>query len=221
MIVLIGDLHGDFKALPYLLERVPKDATLIQVGDFGIWPDEPYRQYREAWEFYWKQCEWEGKFYFIDGNHEFYPWLQYSEVTEIWPDLNYIPRGEVLEIDGLTIGFMGGAVSLDKMDRVEGVNWFPEEDITQTQFERLFLQDVKLDLLVTHSPPDSVLNAQFAPVNKEARGLPRNWVDISRLYVQRLYEKFECQLVCGHMHRPVFDGRCRILAINELYMVSV
>ena len=219
MIVLIGDLHGDFVYLPKILERVPKDATIIQVGDFGFWPKKYSEHYRLSWERSWEQCEWEGKFYFIDGNHEYLPGLQFSEITEVWKDAFFIPRGHVMEIDGLTIGFMGGAASVDELYRSPGYSWFPEELVTQEQFERLYNQDVKLDLLVTHTPPTSVIRANFDTTIHLDFGLPDNWHDPSAAFVQQLYEKFDCPLICGHMHRHIIDGRCRILEINEVYML--
>lgn len=220
MIVLIGDLHGDFCYLPTMLKDVPKDATIIQVGDFGFWPDRYSNHYSDTWTHYWKQCKWEGKFYFIDGNHEYHPGLQYSEITEVWPGAHFIPRGHVMEIDGLTVGFMGGAASIDSMHRTEGHDWFREERINQTQFEVLHNQDIELDLLVTHTPPSSVISGNFATNAHLSFGQPDNWYDTSAVFVQQLYEKFDCPLVCGHMHKHVIDGRCRILDINEVYMAS-
>ena len=218
MIVLLGDIHGDFLYLPTLLKGVPKDATIIQVGDFGFWPNLYRGHYADGWKKYWPQCEWEGKFYFIDGNHESHPDLtNLSEVTEVWPGANFIPRGHVMEIDGLTIGFMGGAASIDSLYRTEGHDWFPEEVIAQEQFERLYNQDIELDLLVTHTAPQSIINANFDTNVHLQFGQPDNWYDPSAGLVQKLYEKFDCPLVCGHFHKHLIDGHCRILDINEVY----
>src|SRR5438067_1433611 len=40
-LALIGDIHGELRALQDLLKRVPPDAPVIQVGDFGSWPHKP------------------------------------------------------------------------------------------------------------------------------------------------------------------------------------
>lgn len=221
MIVLLGDIHGDFCYLPTLLKDIPKDATIIQVGDFGFWPNLYRGHYVDGWEQYWAQCEWEGKFYFIDGNHESHPDLQYSEITEVWPGAHFIPRGHVMEIDGLTIGFMGGAASIDSLYRTEGHDWFREERITQEQFDAMYNMDVELDLLVTHTPPSSVISGNFSTTAHLSFGQPDNWYDTSAVFVQQLYEKFDCPLICGHMHKHVIDGKCRILDINEVYMFPV
>lgn len=221
MIVLMGDLHGDFLYLPTMLKDVPKDATIIQVGDFGFWPGTYRDHYSDQWVHYWRQCRWEGKFYFIDGNHEYHPGLRHSEITEVWPGAHFIPRGHVMEIDGLTIGFMGGAASIDSLYRTAGKDWFPEELITQVQFETLYNQDVELDLLVTHTPPASVIRSNFSTNAHLEFGQPDNWYDPSAVLVQQLYEKFDCPTICGHMHKHVIDGKCRILDINEVYMFPV
>ena len=217
MIVLIGDLHGDFTFLPHLVRDVPKDATIIQVGDFGFWPNLYRGHYSEGWKYAWEQMEHEGKFYFIDGNHESHPDLRFSEITEVWPGAHFIPRGHVMEIDGLTVGFMGGAASIDSVWRTEGHDWFPEERITQVQFETLYNQDIELDLLVTHTPPTSVIRANFSNDAHISFGQPDNWFDTSAVFVDQLLEKFDCPLICGHMHKPIIDGKVRILQINEVY----
>ena len=77
--------------------------------------------------------------------------------------------------------------------------------------------DVALDLLVTHTPPTSVIRANFSSDAHIHFGQPDNWFDTSAVFVDQLLEKFDCPLVCGHMHKPVIYGKVRILQINEVY----
>ena len=216
MIVFIGDIHGAFEWLPNLLKHVPRDATLIQVGDFGFWYGHP----QKLWERIWPELGFEKPMYAIDGNHEYYPMFKgATEPTEIWEGVVYVPRGNVLDIEGHKIGFMGGGGSIDYMFRKEGVNWFEEEQISDAEFERLYNIDY-VDILVTHVPPNCATKAHFAhpSVTFPSWGLPKDWNDSSMDKVQDLWMKFgKPPLICGHMHRSVVYENVRVLDINEVY----
>jgi len=86
MITFFGDVHGHWPIFVDLLKKVPEDHVVIQVGDIGIWPP------------YWDTIDLPRKVYFIDGNHEYFPYLNgIIEVKEIRPNLFYVPRGTVME----------------------------------------------------------------------------------------------------------------------------
>jgi len=216
MIVFIGDIHGQFEWLPNILKHVPKDATLIQVGDFGFWHGHP----KKEWNRIWPTLGFEKPMYAIDGNHEYLPMFRdMVDPTEIWEGVIYLPRGTVLDIEGYKIGFMGGAGSIDYMFRMPGVSWFAEEQISDEQFDRLFGVD-HIDILVTHAPPTSVARAHFIHPSAAfpSWGLPGDWFDPSQDKVERLWTKFgKPPLICGHMHRSIVHDTCRILDINEVY----
>ena len=216
MIVFIGDLHGGFEWLPNILKHVPRDATLIQVGDFGFWYGHP----QELWERIWPELGFEKPMYAIDGNHEYYPMFKgATEPTEIWEGVIYIPRSTVLDIEDYKIGFMGGGGSIDYMFRKEGVSWFKEEQISHAEFERLHSVDY-IDILVTHVPPTSACKAHFMhpSVAFPSWGLPKDWRDPSQDKVEDLWLKFgKPPLICGHMHKSVTYENVRMLAINEVY----
>src|SRR5438045_9265616 len=99
---LIGDIHGDFFILKKLLDQIPPDETVIQVGDFGIWPQLAPR---------WKKAQIERDVHFIDGNHDYIPWLDADATTriEIWPHAFYVPRGLVFPVDDKQVIFLGGS----------------------------------------------------------------------------------------------------------------
>jgi hypothetical protein len=66
-----------------------------------------------------------------------------------------MPRGSVYTLpDGRNILFMGGADSIDKHVRRLGVDWFPEEVITQKDF--INLPDVEIDIFITHTCPEEI-----------------------------------------------------------------
>lgn len=224
MIVFVGDLHGQFEILPERLKHVPKDATIIQVGDFGFWYGRPKKQWETV---VWPSLGLTNPIYAIEGNHEYYPMFygKYSEPTEIWKGVVYVPRATVLELEGYRIGFMGGGASIDRKFRKSGVDWFPEEEISDKELVAL-LEAENIDILVTHVPPECVAKKYFIhpSISFPGFGLASNWYDASQQRVEALwYHHNRTMLVCGHMHKSIkYDtgdaGWVRILDIGEVYM---
>ena len=67
---------------------------------------------------------------FVDGNHENFDLLN-SYPVEIWkggkvhrvkPNITHLMRGQVFEIEGKTIFTFGGATSIDRDFRTEGMS---------------------------------------------------------------------------------------------------
>lgn len=213
MIIFLGDIHGEFDVMHQRLSRIPEDAenvTIIQVGDFGFYP----KIMKKLDSFPVKH-----KLYAIDGNHENFNYLsQFKTVTEVKPNIFYVPRGSILQIDGYRIGFCGGGFSPDKNWRTEGIDWFIQETITSKDVEPLYGQ--KLDILVTHTPPVSIIMKHFGPLNKKEWNLSDEDYDSSSHIIEYLWRDLGCpQLFCGHMHRSVVDNQVRILDIGELYTI--
>lgn len=108
---------------------------------------------------------------FIDGNHENFEHLN-SYSIDMWnggkvhfieSDIIHLMRGQVFEIDGTRFFTFGGAYSIDKMYRTEGLTWFPEEIPTRAEYEEgwhnLEEADFKVDYILTHSGPREVVAA--------------------------------------------------------------
>ena len=92
------------------------------------------------------------KLLWVDGNHEDFWSLAERKSDEIAPGIVYMPRGSTYTLpDGRNVLFMGGALSIDKHLRKLGLDWFPEETITQRDFENL--PNLKIDIFITHTCP--------------------------------------------------------------------
>lgn len=213
MLAFLGDVHN----MPHLLRKATELAeeqgasALIQVGDLGFGPSE-FRHFEKR--------PLSLPVYFIDGNHEEFELLQHSQPTELAPRLWYMPRGTVVQMDGKLIGFLGGAGSIDKDFRIRsGWRWDPREQITPNDVAR-FDQVGRVDILVTHTPPHSVIERNFDPLGKVQFGVSVDWTDPSAQKVELVWLKLGYpQLICGHMHRSVTDGRCTILNEGEGILV--
>jgi Icc-related predicted phosphoesterase len=230
-IALLGDIHGEAWVLDsFVAKAVNSVACFIQVGDFGVYPTR-LRYLIEAAQ------KSQVPIYFIDGNHEHFPiimnWWKEMDASgavthEVVPGkLIYVRRGAVLELGGRKIGFLGGAGSIDYAYRKLGESWFHEEQIADSDVERL-LANAKdgVDLLVTHCPPQDTItrlfdiNPEIAARTRRGFGARPDWYDPSAHKVEYAWTKLgRPPLYCGHMHRTVEDGAVRILNINEVVIV--
>ncbi len=134
-ILLLGDVHGDYRILQMAVDEAieRKASAIIQVGDFGLFPGNEQKFYQV--------CQSDIPIYFIDGNHDDCTrWQNYDGVGKVFGNANlyYVPRGSVLELDGRTIAFMGGAASIDKHWRLkDGHHWDQNEEVTKVDVDRL------------------------------------------------------------------------------------
>lgn len=108
---------------------------------------------------------------FVDGNHENFEQLNsYSvdtwnggKVHFIESGIIHLMRGQVYDIDGTRFFTFGGAYSIDKASRTEGVTWFPEEIPNRKEYEEgwhnLEKADWQVDYILTHTGPREVVAA--------------------------------------------------------------
>lgn len=207
-IAIVGDIHNDTKKMQDIDDRLPDDvARVVQVGDIGF-----YQRTRQ----YFNVLKLKRPWYFIRGNHDDHEYLlQYNTITEVAPNLFYVPNGTVWEMDGQKVGFLGGAGSVDA---AFNYTWSPLERITDEEVAKFDNVD-HLDFLVTHTPPQETITAWMNPQDLvNYFGLPIDWKDPSAAKVQQVWEKFgRCRLFAGHLHKSIIDGKVRILDIDEVY----
>ena len=222
MILLLGDVHGDTNVLNRAIKLANEvgAAAVIQVGDFGLMPG------RSEESFYSVCKDSPVPVYFIEGNHDDCTrWIQYTEVSKVWDDANlwYIPRGTVMEMDGRTIAFMGGAASIDKDIRLrEGWHWDENENIAPHEVLRLMdnAEGKTIDMFITHCPPNSVIEEHFDNTAKLHFGVGLDWHDHNQDIIEKIWHGIGTPMVySGHMHRRVQGMTYRILDINELLAV--
>lgn len=180
-IIVVGDLHGVWGPINAMIKREtpsiilqcgdfgwwPKlhNTTHIWSGEYEDISDEvvgdPWqrcmaKRVPKPWNQFGLKNK-DAKIYWCDGNHEDHLDLikerNYMKAPcEMMPNVYYMKRGSVLQLrDGRNILFMGGADSIDKGARTPGVDWFPEEVITQSDIYNL--PDVGVDVVVSHTCP--------------------------------------------------------------------
>lgn len=219
-ITLLGDIHGDYNILAKAIAKAEEwgSTALIQLGDFGLFAGNEQKFYQV--------CQSKIPVYFIDGNHDHCTrWMNFDSVGKVFGNANlyYVPRGSVLEIDNRTIAFMGGAASIDKKWRLkDGHFWDENEEVTQENIDTLLknADGKKIDMFLTHCPPNSLITEHFDPMKKLWFGVGLDWHDPSQTFIEEAWHKLGTpEIYSGHMHRHVETSVATILDINQIMEV--
>ena len=181
MIYVTGDLHGSTDIDKFQVfkegDKLTKNDYLIILGDFGLLFFDKYSPYykrqkelldhldQKPWTTLW-----------LDGNHENFPLI--CDMEDDMPmfegtvgkikgtnSIYHLKRGEVYMIEGAKFLCVGGAVSIDKNHRIEGLSWWPEELLSVKEIEHclknLDKHNWEVDYVITHTCPTSVVKPMF------------------------------------------------------------
>ena len=226
-IYVTGDTHGSMglsrlknSNLKRLGIELTKNDYLIICGDFGIpWKIDYNNQIslNDKWWLDWLEKK-EYTILFVDGNHENHDYLDSLQVKQwnggrvnkLADNVIHLMRGEIYNIEGKTFFTFGGATSIDKIYRTEGVSWWQREIASYNEMEHgmLRLENVgfTVDYIITHTVPSSITNEMF--------GFAAEMCDVSR-YLELILERVTYKTwYCGHMHTEYYFERPRI---NLLY----
>lgn len=188
-IFITGDLHARLD-IAKLFSRnfdargLNKNDYVIICGDFGlIWNERAAgKAFASKQE---KTLDWlDSKPYtvlFIDGNHEDFDLLNAYPV-EIWhggkvhkirDNVIHLMRGQIFDIDGNSFLSLGGAISIDKDMRYAGVDWWPDEKITDADIAEAQANLEKygnhVDYVLTHDAPTQAKYALQLKANASYR----------------------------------------------------
>ena len=180
-IIITGDIHGYWKYLNTLLNKKKPDKVIV-CGDFGYWPHmngnkafgekgKPWNQYgikNPVTDILW-----------LDGNHE-----NHEEITIMvvkcghhmpirmnefekannskYKPVYYMPRCSRLDINNYRCLFLGGALSIDKDSRVEGVSWWRNEVMSHSDY--LNFPEGNYDIIFSHTIPTSIMSKLKIPI---------------------------------------------------------
>jgi Icc-related predicted phosphoesterase len=145
---IVGDIHGkiyDYRSYTLVTEirgkHIVGPERSIQVGDFGIGFFSPF--------WHEKEIEWQKEnpqHRFIRGNHDD------PEMCKNMP--GYIEDGTV-EGD---VMFVGGAWSIDFAWRTPMVDWWPGEELSVEELDKLITKfgQTKPRIMITHDCPTQI-----------------------------------------------------------------
>lgn len=175
MLYITGDIHCPVDVHKLNATNWPeqkglsRDDYLIVCGDMGfVWGRITEDDYWQRW--------FEDKPFttlFVDGNHENhfllskYPVEEWhgGKVHKIRPHVIHLMRGQIYEISDTRFFTMGGASSIDKELRIEGVSWWREELPSYAELaeglDNLEKCEWNVDYVITHACSTRILLQLF------------------------------------------------------------
>lgn len=178
MIYITGDMHGEKKRInDRRLKELNKGDTLIVLGDFGfVWDGNPKER-----KFLDSLGERKYNVCFIDGTHENYDRLETYRQT-VWNgglvhrisgNCFHLCRGQIFNIEGISIFTFGGGESEDKDMRLEGKTWWRQEMPLNSELmegaKNLDAADCYVDVMLTHEPPSKIKASMLFRMQKEEK----------------------------------------------------
>jgi DNA repair exonuclease SbcCD nuclease subunit len=211
MIIAIGDVHRKFDQLISKMETILEGNTgvnFVQLGDFGLGFEQPVRDWNTLNPINELLKQSDSMLYVIRGNHD-NPAFWDSGCGFHFSNITFMPDDYIREIEGKICYFAGGAVSIDRSRRRQGVDYWCGEEYRQDPV--LYLGNNKVDILFTHDvyhpcSPYSIHNSEavkhFAETDKYLiEDLTESQVSMKILYDGILKTNPNFVWYHGHYHQ--------------------
>lgn len=244
LIGVMGDIHGNTRwtvpAIREICQRLEPPRIILQAGDCGIWRRETeprLKMFPTVWDVpeipaHFPDVvnavleEEDAELWMCEGNHEDHDLLdeifaaaEGASDVRITPRVRWLLRGYRWTWHDRTWLACGGAVSVDKLLRKEGISWFPQEEITDLQ-EEFVISGGPADVLLSHDAPSDVPLKLFNPPPVMWRPMiPRAEEHRDRL--QRICVAVKPSYIFhGHYHqsqvttRHAAWGKCRFTSLD-------
>ncbi|MET3143487.1 UNVERIFIED_ORG: hypothetical protein ABIB13_003223 [Arthrobacter sp. UYEF2] len=202
-IAVFGDWHGDAGWSLTAIRSAAREGarTALHVGDFGFdFPGAKRGRYENKLNRY--LVELELTLVVSLGNHDNHDTASKLEIEadgmgRIRSNIRLLPRGGRAMLEGVVVGGLGGAFSVDANHRTAGRDWWANEEPTE-QEARALMGGGPVDLLITHDVPAGVpLRGDFE-LSEELR----RRADVTRhLLADVVQELKPPHLVAGHWHQ--------------------
>lgn len=211
VITLAGDWHGDADFARRVIKRAPSGGNgnrlLVQLGDFGVWPGPAGTRFLDEVAATLRQMD--AVLLFVDGNHEDHPQLlgyplRPDGLRVVRPRLYHLPRGFRWQWHGQRWMALGGAHSIDRPKRTEGVDWWPEEVLTAEQAAAAKAGG-PVDYLVTHDCPAGI---SMPGIRDPEPGQPKELYD--ELVIEARYRAQLRDVVVAVQPRRLFHGHYHV-----------
>ena len=170
--IIIGDVHGKLERYK---EIISNSNESICVGDFGF-----KQQWDELHELNIPQHK------INMGNHDYIPYCHTSPNS--LGDYAYLPDHNIFTIRG--------ADSIDKYHRIEGRDWFRDEEVNYTTMLSIIQSYAKHkpDIVISHDCPQTICKSIF--------GIHDN--SFTRLLLEHLFKIHRPkQWIFGHHHKSI------------------
>jgi Icc-related predicted phosphoesterase len=208
IVMVAGDWHGSPSWAEACFQHAYSKGVdvIVHAGDFGFWVDNQWtaeylRRVEQAAQ------EWNIPILWACGNHEDHS-RRHEFNSPDRPMTTYLARGDRWTWWGKRFMALGGAFSVDRFMRTEGVGWWPEEELSNDEIEHASRHDGhQVDVVIAHDCPTGVFIPGIgADAQTQTRG---DWPDHMlagalkhRDKVRRVWEATRPKLwVHGHYHR--------------------
>jgi hypothetical protein len=178
MMRFIGDVHGKFDRY----REIAADRLTIQVGDFGL--------------DYGGLTMPPGEHYVLGGNHDRY----LKGKTGYWSQPWRMGEYGIMNLDGISIGYIRGGHSLDWKGRMAmgdggSLAWYPnDEELSYSALDDAIHQMVLIrpDVIVTHEAPLRFVSTLVGNTVIKTR---------TNQALDELFNRFKPKRwICGHYH---------------------
>lgn len=192
-ITIIGDVHGKLKRYQEIIDKL--EGKSIQLGDFGF-----------KVEHKWHMKNIDSELHKISfGNHDSTRFLKKPHSL-----------GDSSWNEDYKLMTVRGADSIDKYRRIEGVDWFADEELDFKEMLEVYDKYLinKPEIMVTHDCPHELRKELFNISDKSAtsNGL------------QAMFEEHQPKIwLFGHHHKPkdiVINGT-RFICLAELETFTI
>lgn len=204
-VTFIGDVHAKWYFYLHGIEKI--DTPTIQVGDLGVGFN--FNLLDDV-----KEAQKSDNHRFIRGNHD--------DPHAVRDLPGFIEDGTVED----NMMFIGGAWSIDYQRRTPGVNWWPDEECNQIQFEKFIdtYTEVKPEIMVTHDFPREAARVMFfdGSVPLLSGGIQYDTMTSGAL--QEMFEIHQPKLwIGGHWHfsKDIEYKGTRFVCLDELETLEV
>ena len=161
MILLLGDIHGNFNVFNHYIKKYNfENVTFIQVGDFGIGYDKEETNLNNLTLLNNSLKETNNKLLVVRGNHDN---PSYFNGNYVFSNLELLPDYTIKIIDNKNFLFIGGAISVDRQNSISydhamwlkgrstQTYWYDEKVV----YNEDFIKNVRnIDVLITHTTTD-------------------------------------------------------------------
>jgi len=193
-LLIIGDVHGKINNYWKILKSSGEYHSSIQLGDLGF-------KKEHQWHIDNIDCT---KHRINFGNHDDYTYLNAAHSLGDWS----VSKNGIMTVRG--------ADSIDKYRRIEGLDWWPNEELNYDQMKHAIDTYIltKPKIMITHNCPREVSNDLFGIMEKS----------ITTNGLQAMLEYHQPDLwVFGHHHKSkneVINGT-RFICLAELETLIV
>lgn len=207
-IYLLGDIHGSYNVIVQWITRSNiENAFIIQVGDFGVGFRNPSHEDVLLDQLNQILNSRNIQLYAMRGNHDdpscFGPIKEFEK-----SNLHFVEDYTILELEGIRILCVGGAISIDRTYRKKDIppSWFPDEVFVLNEEKLLGMKNI--DVVITHSAPSfchpvgwNQLVHDWADVDPGLHSeLPKERKDLDRMHEILVKENKITNWIYGHYH---------------------